>query len=132
MVTDKYIQQLSDIPTLCKPKEETPDKHYPFDLQVKIVQLMQIDFYKTEMRVIDGGNELWTCQVYNRKNMWLREGAYIRIRGASIQDYYGKTGYERYFGLTLFSNILVLPMPCKLVEDMQFDEETACAQFEVQ
>jgi len=84
------------------------------------------------MRVIDGGNELWTCLVYHEKYKYLKEGAYIRIRGASIKDYYGKQGYERYFGFDYFSNILVLPMPCKLVENMQFDEETACAQFEVQ
>ena len=40
-------------------------------------------------------------------------------------------GYERSFGLRPYSNILTLPYPCKLAEDMIFDEVAQKSQFEV-
>lgn len=82
------------------------------------------------MRVIDDSNELWHCQIYNVKYKGVREGAYVRIRGCTVMNFANK-GYERTFGLRPFSNILTLPYPSKLAQDMMFDEMSAKNEFEV-
>ena len=55
----------------------------------------------------------------------------MRIRGCTLMNFASK-GYERTFGLRPFSNILALPYPCKLAQDMMFDEMSATQEFEVQ
>ena len=96
-----------------------------------MVQLFTSDQYKSEMRVIDDSNEIWHCQVYNQKYKQLREGQYVRIRGCTLYNFANK-GYERTFGMKPYSNILRLPYPCKLAQDMMFDEQSSTQEFEVQ
>ena len=38
---------------------------YDFDLQVKVLQIVRLDRYSAEMRVIDESGQLWHCQVLN-------------------------------------------------------------------
>jgi len=82
------------------------------------------------MRVIDDSNELWHCQVYNAKYRFLREGQYVRIRGCTLYNFANK-GYDKTFGLKPFANILSLPYPSYLAQEMMFDEMSAKTEFEV-
>lgn len=113
------------------PAPESPNRYIDFDIQVKIVQLFIVDQYKSEMRVIDDSNEIWHCQVYNAKYRGLCEGQYVRIRGCTLHNFANK-GYEKTFGLRNFSNILALPYPSYLAQEMMFDEMATKAEFEVQ
>lgn len=83
------------------------------------------------MRVIDDSQEIWHCQIFNNKYPGLQEGQYVRIRGCTLYNFANK-GYERTFGLRAWSNIQRLPFPCKLAQDMMFDELSAKNEFEVQ
>lgn len=83
----------------------------------------------SEVRVIDDSDEIWHCQCHNRKFRYLKEGQYVRIRGATLM--YHDKDYERTFGLRPFSNILCLPYPCQLAQDMLFDEHNETLQFEL-
>lgn len=93
-----------------------------------MLQLFQVDDFVSEMRVIDDGGEIWHCQVYNSKYRFLKEGLYVRIRGGTLQ--YHSKGYERTFGLRPYGNIINLPYPCKLAQDMMFDEASEKQAFE--
>jgi hypothetical protein len=104
-------------------------KFNDFDLQVKVVQLFKIDKYQSEMRVIDQTNQIWHVNTFNRKYQTLRQGQYVRIRAGTLVNH--SKGYERTFGLRPYSNILALPFPCKLAEDMIFDEIAQHKEFEV-
>ena len=89
-------------------------------MQVKVVQLFKIDQHQSEMRVMDQSGEFWHVNTYNRKYKNLRQGQYIRIRAGTLVNHH--KGYDKTFGLRAYSNILVLPYPCKLADDMVFDE----------
>lgn len=65
----------------------------------------------------------------NRKFRYLKEGLYVRIRSGTIQ-YHSKA--NKVFGLRNYSNIINLPYPCKLAQDMMFDEPSDKAYFEGQ
>ena len=119
ILSNRYITSLKDVPEHGKKKEN--GKYYDFDLQVKIVQLFKLDDYSSELRVIDDSYQIWFCQVLNMKYRWLREGQYVRIRGATLEHH--DRGYERTFGLKNYSNILSLPYPCHLVKGMKLDYE---------
>jgi hypothetical protein len=80
------------------------------------------------MRVIDD-SEIWNCQIQTNRFRYLKEGQYVRIRGGSLLHH---RGYERTFGLNAYSNIIILPYPCKLAQDMMFDEVSARNAFEAQ
>lgn len=54
----------------------------------------------------------------------------MRIRGCTLYNFANK-GYDKTFGLRPFSNILALPYPSKLAQDMMFDEMSAKSEFEV-
>lgn len=95
-----------------------------------MLQLFKVDEFKSELRVIDDSNEIWHTQIYNVKYPLLREGNYVRIRACTLYNFSNK-GYERTFGLRPQSNILTLPYPCKLAQDMIFDEFSAKNEFEV-
>jgi hypothetical protein len=71
------------------------------------------------MRVIDESGEIWHSSVFNVKYRTIKQGQYVRIRAASLSNH---QGYEKTFGMRPYSNILTLPYPCKLAEDMMFDE----------
>lgn len=60
----------------------------------------------------------------------MREGAYVRIRGCTLYNFANK-GYERTFGMRPQSNVLSLPYPSKLAQEMMFDEFSAKNEFEV-
>jgi len=51
------------------------------------------------------------------------------VRAASLQNHH--KGYERTFGLKNASNIMCLPYPCKLAQEMFFDELNTVRDFEV-
>ena len=131
VLSNQFITKLARVPLVGMPAPETPHKFADFDIQVKVIQLFMIDQYKSEMRVIDDSNELWHCQIYNNKYRWLREGQYVRIRGCTLYNFANK-GYEKTFGLRSYSNILSLPYPSYLAQEMMFDEVSAKAEFEVQ
>ena len=75
MLSDQFITNLSDLKSI-----QQDDRHIDFDLQVKVLQMLKLDDYTSECRVIDESNEIWHVQVLNQKFKWLREGNYVRIR----------------------------------------------------
>lgn len=130
VLSNGFITRLDHVETVGMPSAEKPNNFTDFDLQVKVIQLFITDQYKSEMRVIDDSQEVWHCQVYNQKYPGLREGQYVRIRACTLYNFANK-GYEKSFGLRPFSNILALPYPSKLAQDMMFDELSAKSEFEV-
>ena len=120
VLTERYICALKDVPTVGAKKDN--GKYYDFDLQVKVVQLFKLDDYSSELRVIDGSNEIWHCQVLNMKYRFLREGQYVRIRAATLEHHQNSFD-ARTFGLKNYSNILSLPVPSTLEASMIFDQE---------
>lgn len=66
--------------------------------------------------------------MFNLKYQTIKEGAYVRIRAASLANH---STYTRTFGMRPYSNILALPYPCKLAEDMLFDEISNARAFEL-
>lgn len=96
-------------------------------MQVKIIQLFKTDDYQSEIRVMDSSGEIWHSSVYNVKYRNIRQGQYVRIRAASLANH---AGYTRTFGMRPYSNILTLPYPCKLANDMMFDEMAESRGFE--
>lgn len=79
------------------------------------------------MRVIDDSGEIWHASVYNVKYRTIKQGQYVRIRAASLVNH---AGYHKTFGMRPYSNILTLPSPCKLADDMLFDEVAENKSFE--
>jgi len=90
--------------------------------------MVKLDNYTSEIRVIDCSNEIWHAQVLNQKYKWLKEGQYVRIRQATLQNH---KNYSKVFGLKSHTNIMSLPYPCKIAEEMHFDEATLTKQFEM-
>lgn len=133
VLSTKYLYTLSDIPSRSiVTKEENGKKktnYNDFDLQCKIVQLFQVDDFVSEMRVIDDSGEIWHLQVHLNKFRFLKEGLYVRIRGGTLLHH---EKCHRMFGLRPYSNIINLPYPCKLAQDMMFDEPSEKAAFETQ
>lgn len=86
-----------------------------------------MDEYQSEIRVIDESGEIWHSSVFNVKYRTIQQGSYIRIRAASLASH---SGYTRTFGMRPYSNILTLPYPCKLAENMMFDEISESLGFE--
>ena len=82
------------------------------------------------MRCIDESGSIWHSQPFNAKYRWLRQGNYVRIRAATLSAH--SSGYERTFGMRHYTNILSLPYPCKLAQDMHFDEINESKAFEAQ
>ena len=80
------------------------------------------------MRCIDESGQIWHSQPYNAKYRALAEGQYVRIRAANLISH--STDYKQTFGMRPYTNILTLPYPCKLAEDMHFDELEECKAFE--
>jgi hypothetical protein len=102
VLTSQYITKLSDVPSAGAKGEHS--EYFPnFDLEVKIIRVFKIDDYSSQIRVIDSSNEIWFCQVLNLKYPWLKEGLYVRVRSATLENH---QGYERTFGLKSISNIL--------------------------
>jgi hypothetical protein len=56
----------------------------------------------------------------NQKYKWLEEGQFIRVRQATLQNH---MSYSRVFGLKSHSNIMILPSPSKIAEEMHILEE---------
>lgn len=75
MLSCKFITELQHLNAI-----QRDDKHFDFDLQVKILQIFKLDDYTSEIRVIDATNEVWHAQILTQKFKWLREGQYVRIR----------------------------------------------------
>ena len=121
MLTTKYITSLHEVPQ--KGGQQESGKYFDFDLQCKVLQLFKTDEYCSEVRLLDNSDQIWHCSVLNLKYRWLRQGQYVRIRAATLQNH--AKGYERFFGLKSYSNILCLPYPCKLAQDMFFDEHNS-------
>ena len=57
----------------------------------------------------------------------MREGQFVRIRQATLQNH---KNYTRVFGLKTHTNIMSLPYPCKIAEEMLFDETNETKRFE--
>jgi hypothetical protein len=75
MLSEQFITSLSDLNSI-----QQDERHFDFDLQVKVLQMLRLDDYTSECRVIDSSNEIWHVQVLNQKFKWLKEGHYVRIR----------------------------------------------------
>lgn len=60
MLSDQFITRLSDLKGI-----QQDEKHFDFDLQVKVLQMVKLDDYTSECRVIDDSNEIWHVQVLN-------------------------------------------------------------------
>jgi hypothetical protein len=123
MVSIDYITKLAALSTY-----EEAEKRFDFDLQVKIVQFIRLDRYTSEISVLDSSNEIWHAQILNQKFKWLQEGQFVRIRQASLQNH---KSYQRVFGLKSSSNILVLPEPSVMVNEMNIDEKDLVVNHEM-
>lgn len=91
--------------------------------------MVKLDHYTSEIRCIDSSNEIWHCQIMNLKYKWLAEGQYIRVRQATIQNH---KSYHRVFGIKSHTNIMSLPHPCKIAEEMHFQEEQLSKQMDLE
>ena len=81
-----------------------------------------MDDYSSEIRMIDdSNNEIWYCQLLNFKFKCVREGQYVRIRSATL-EHHEKYNEQRSFGLKQYSNILSLPSPSLLAENMKLTD----------
>lgn len=63
------------------------------------------------------------------KYRYLREGQYVRIRSATL-EHHQNTQDGRSFGLKNYSNILSLPFPSVLAQNMKMDPEAVVQNFE--
>ncbi len=52
----------------------------------------------------------------------------MRIRSATLSNH---IGYEKTIGMKVYTNILILPNSCKLVNDLLFDEVSEARNFEI-
>ena len=95
------------------------EKFYDIDLVCKVVQMCKVDEYCSELRLLDSSNEVWFCQGYTSRFRYVWEGAYVRIRAASIENTYK---LHNTIGLKQHSNILLLPYPCKMAQDLELDD----------
>ena len=126
-ISTNFITSLSALAEQRDGDEEQARRKFDFDLQVKILQIVKLDRYTAEMRVVDGSGEIWHCHVLNQKFKSLAEGQTVRIRQATIQNH---KSYERVFGLKSHSNILTLPKACSLLKSMKTDEKSLVPTFE--
>ena len=69
----------------------------------------------TELRLLDDSGEVWFCQANQSRFRHLWEGEYVRVRSANLESHHK---LERTFGMKQHSNIIMLPYPCKLAEDL--------------
>ncbi len=63
-------------------------KYNDFDLVCKVLQMFKLDAYTSELRVCDDTGEIYFTQIYNLKFRSLREGAYVRIRSANLENHH--------------------------------------------
>ncbi len=110
--------KLKKIPSVGGQQPEN-GQFYDFDLLCKIIQIMRIDEYSAELRLLDDSNEVWFCQHPYSHMRGLFEGQYVRIRSANLESHHK---LDRTFGLKKHSNIMSLPYPCKLATDMKLDD----------
>lgn len=96
-------------------------------MQVKVVQIVKLDAFSSEIRVIDSSNEVWNFQILNNKFKHLSEGQYIRVRQATLQNH---KKYSHVFGIKGHTNIMTLPNPCKIASEMFMAEDKACREYE--
>ena len=118
MLSERYINKLKDIPE--RGGKTDSGRYYDLDLQVKILQIFKLDDYSSELRVIDDSNQIWFCQILNNKYRSLREGHFVRIRAVTL-EHHQRYAEGRSFGLKNHSNIMTLPFPCFLAQQMKFD-----------
>lgn len=91
--------------------------------------MFRIDDYTSELRVIDDSNQFWTCHIHNMKYRFLREGQYVKIRGATL-EHHERSASGRSFGLKNYSNIMSLPYPSKIAQAMRIDVAGLTKEFE--
>ena len=63
------------------------------------------------------------------KYRFLREGQYVKIRGATL-EHHERSASGRSFGFKNYSNIMSLPYPSKLAQNMKIDFDTVTKDFE--
>ena len=114
MVPKKWIKPLNEVAKIAE-----GGKLYDFDLICKVVQICRIDEYCSELRLLDGSGEVWFCQGYTGRFRYIWEGVYIRIRAASLENTHK---LQNTISLKQHSNILLLPYPCKLAQEMELVE----------
>jgi hypothetical protein len=90
--------------------------------------MFKLDAYQSEIRIIDDSGEIWHADTYNLKYKHLQQGQFVRIRSATLSTH---IGYERTLGMKVYTNILILPNSCKLVNEMLFDEISESKVFEL-
>ena len=79
VLSSDYFTKLAALNTY---DEEEAKGH--FDLQVKVCQLMKLDKFTAEIRVVDESGEFWHCQLIANKYNCLKEGDTVRIRQATL------------------------------------------------
>lgn len=62
MISNEYITELKHLNQIQK-----DDKQFDFDLQVRVLQVVRLDNYTSEMRVIDDSHEIWHAQFHTNK-----------------------------------------------------------------
>lgn len=133
MLSNQFITNLNHLNAIQQDEKDPMiasfRKQLDFDLQVKVVQLVKLDAYCSEMKCVDNSGEIWNCQVMNMKYKDLKEGQYIRIRQATIQNH---VNYAKTFGIKHHGNIMTLPDQCKIASEMIFDEEKVMKQHDME
>ncbi len=85
MLPAKWTTALKDIPVATFNAES--GKLYDFDILAKVTLMMRIDEYTSELRLLDGSGDVWFCQANTSRLRHVWEGAYVRIRAASIEKF---------------------------------------------
>ena len=122
MLSNHFITELSHISSI-----QADETQFNFDLEVKVLEIFNLDEFQSELRVIDQSGEIWHSQIHNRKFKNLKAGAFVRVRQATIQNH---KGYKRVFGMKPQTNIMVLPEPSMIAKDMQLDCDKITKEYE--
>ena len=122
MLSNSFITRLENVHKVgAQTMSQAGNKYFPeFDLQVKVVQLSKLDEYTKEARVIDESKQIWHCSLLSMKYRYVREGQFIRVRGATLANH---SKYSNTFGLKPSSNIMTLPYPCMLAQKMELNPQ---------
>ena len=78
-------------------------------------------------RMVDESNEIWFTQVFQPKYKWVREGQYVRVKGASVV---GQEKESKVLTLRWASNILSIPPGSKITHLMSINEKKAMIEAE--
>lgn len=98
------------IPEMYTPLNEAAEEEGDFNIVAKITQIVQRDYYTSDIRLKDLSKNTWFLTVSRRKFPRLQENSIIKIRSVNIDH---ETERERCLELAPHSNIMTfVPFSC--------------------